>query len=311
MDKDVDGKISFEEFSKVTVPAMKEYFDKVRRTKPRLRSRNSRQVWMFHNDPKYPILSDFHGRLSRLSLLPEEFINNTEPLQVVKYDVHGHYHCHYDSDELDRKLPCCTFSREDDCRLCRFATVLIYLNNPKIGGETAFPLAGNESYSAEAWEKGEGWKCNLAQNCHKSNLVVKPEKGKAILWYNHFLDEKTGWLGMLDPLAQHGGCDVIEGTKWVANLWLTLVGEPDTGDAFKGWIDHGKDELMFQPGTNWRGETIKTDDEKEKDKEIKEVKKEEESENRFKKENMEDKEKKIEDAKTESSDGSYDVKLEL
>lgn len=120
-----------------------------------------------------------------------------------------------------------------------------------------------------------------------------------------------GWLGMLDPLSQHGGCDVIEGTKWVANLWLTLVGEPDTGDAFKGWIDHGKDENMFQPGTNWRGETIKTDDEKEKDKEIKEVKKEEESENRFKKENMEDKEKKIEDAKTESSDGSYDVKLEL
>lgn len=65
---------------------------------------------MFHNDPKYPILSDFHGRqesriesvvsltnilslclliyfssffrLSRLSLLPEEIINNTEPLQV-------------------------------------------------------------------------------------------------------------------------------------------------------------------------------------------------------------------------------------
>lgn len=120
-----------------------------------------------------------------------------------------------------------------------------------------------------------------------------------------------GWLGMLDPLSQHGGCDVIEGTKWVANLWLTLVGETDTGDAFKGWIDHGKDENMFQPGTNWRGETIKTDDEKEKDKEIKEVKKEEESENRFKKENMEDKEKKIEDGKTESSDGSYDVKLEL
>ena len=56
------GKIDFEEFSKVTVPVIKEYFDKVRRTKPRLRSRNSRQVWMFHNDPKYPLLSDFHGR---------------------------------------------------------------------------------------------------------------------------------------------------------------------------------------------------------------------------------------------------------
>lgn len=311
MDKDNDGKINFEEFTEVTVPVMKDYFDKVRRTKPRLRSRNSRQVWMFHNDPKYPILSDFHGRLSRLSLLPEEFINNTEPLQVVKYDVHGHYHCHHDSDDLDPKLPCCTFSLEDDCRLCRFATVLIYLNNPKKGGETAFPLAGNETFSLEAWEKGEGWKCNLAQNCHQSNLVVQPEKGKAILWYNHFLDKETGWLGELDQLAQHGGCDVLEGTKWVANLWLTLVGELGTGEAFKGWIDHGKDESMFQPGTNWRGETVKTGAGGEKEKEMKEDKKEEEKEKKVKEQEIDEKGKTIMDAKRESVDGSYDVKLEL
>ncbi|CAH3172383.1 unnamed protein product, partial [Porites evermanni] len=337
MDKDDNGKIDFEEFSKVTVPVIKEYFDKVRRTKPRLRSRNSRQVWMFHNDPK----------LSRLTFLPEEFINNTEPLQVlhrrekytvhktlktlrrpcvmrvrgpitvcsvqtdptllryaleiteqkkcleflaqkfdgfqslrnnsqqhatscnrvckrtqhvtsnnvvsvctglnlpsapillvVKYDVHGHYHCHHDSDEVNPSLPCCTFSTEENCRLCRFATVLIYLNEPKQGGETAFPLAGNETFSMEVEEKssrhvaivakflyenkpktsleialfltpsilfnfilfvkswrnflgGENWKCNLAKNCHQSNLIVKPEKGKAIMWYNHLLDEKT------------------------------------------------------------------------------------------------------------------------
>lgn len=31
----------------------------------------------------------------------------------------------------------------------RFATVLIYLNEPKQGGETAFPLAGNETFSME------------------------------------------------------------------------------------------------------------------------------------------------------------------
>ena len=39
--------------------------------------------------------------------------------QVVKYDVHGHYHCHHDSDEVDPSLPCCTFSTEENCRLCR------------------------------------------------------------------------------------------------------------------------------------------------------------------------------------------------
>jgi len=311
MDNDTNGKIDFEEFSKVTVPVIKEYFDKVRRTKPRLRSRNSRQVWMFHNDPKYPILSDFHGRLSRLSLLPEEMINNTEPLQVVKYDVHGHYHCHHDSDELEPSLPCCSFSREEDCRLCRLATVLIYLNNPQEGGETAFPLAGNETFSIKAWEKGEGWKCNLAQNCHQSNLVVKPEKGKAIMWYNHLLDDKTGWLGELDQMAQHGGCDVIKGTKWVANLWLTLVGEPGTEEAFKGWIDYGKDENKFQPGTNWKGETLKTGAEGEQEiKEKQEENKERESDTQDDK-TMEGKEKLIEEAKEKSGDGSYDVKLEL
>lgn len=305
MDKDDNGKIDFEEFSKVTVPVIKDYFDKVRRTKPRLRSRNSRQVWMFHNDPKYPILSDFHGRLSRLSLLPEEFINSTEPLQVVKYDVHGHYHCHHDSDELQKDLPCCSFSKDEDCRLCRLATVLLYLNEPEKGGETAFPLADNETFSTEAWEKGEGWKCNLAQNCHKSNLVVKPEKGKAIMWYNHFLDKNTGWLGELDQLSQHGGCDVLEGTKWVANLWLTLVGKPGTDEAFKGWIDYGKDESKFKLGTNWRGEAIKTGEETKGSQDNQEGNATKQDD-----ETRKEKEKTIKEAK-ESGDGSYDVKLEL
>jgi len=305
MDKDDNGKIDFEEFSKVTVPVMKDYFDKVRRTKPRLRSRNSRQVWMFHNDPKYPILSDFHGRLSRLSLLPEEFIKSTEPLQVVKYDVHGHYHCHHDSDELQKDLPCCSFSKDEDCRLCRLATVLLYLNEPEKGGETAFPLADNETFSTEAWEKGEGWKCNLAQNCHKSNLVVKPEKGKAIMWYNHFLDKNTGWLGELDQLSQHGGCDVLEGTKWVANLWLTLVGEPGTDEAFKGWIDYGKDESKYKLGTNWRGEAIKTGEETKETQENQEG-----AATKTDEETRKEKEKTLMEAK-ESGDGSYDVKLEL
>lgn len=310
MDKDKNGKIDFEEFSKVTVPVMKDYFDKVRRTKPRLRSRNSRQVWMFHNDPKYPLLSDFHGRLSRLSLLPEEFINNTEPLQVVKYDVHGHYHCHHDSDDLNPKLQCCSYANEDDCRLCRLATVLLYLNEPQEGGETAFPVAGNETFSAEAWERGEGWKCNLAQNCHKSNLVIKPEKGKAILWYNHQLDKNTGWLSDLDQLAQHGGCDVIKGTKWVANLWLTLVGKQGTEEPFKGWIDYGKDETKYKPGTDWKGDLVKQGNEEESSKEKKEETEQKKSEIKDEEKAKEEKEKAIKEAK-ESGDGSYDVKLEL
>lgn len=120
----------------------------------------------------------------------------------------------------------------------------------------------------------------------------------------------AGWLGELDQLSQHGGCDVLEGNKWVANLWLTLVGEPGTGDAFKGWIDYGKDETKYKLGTNWKGEAIKTGEKEEKSEEKQEGTEEKQSDIK-KDENMkEDKEKAIKEAK-ESGDGSYDVKLEL
>ena len=49
-------------------------------------------------------------------------------------------------------------------------------------------------------------------------MVVKPKKGKAIMWYNHVLD--GGWLGEKDILSLHGGCDIHKGEKWVANNWL-------------------------------------------------------------------------------------------
>lgn len=45
------------------------------------------------------------------------------------------------------------------------------------------------------------------------------------MWYNHLRDEKTGWLGRIDPRSFHGGCDVIKGRKWIANSWINIVGE--------------------------------------------------------------------------------------
>lgn len=63
-------------------------------------------------------------------------------------------------------------------------------------------------------------KFNLSHNCRRSNLVIEPKKGTALLWYNHFLNETDGWLGGLDPYTLHGGCDVIKGEKWLANMWI-------------------------------------------------------------------------------------------
>lgn len=66
-------------------------------------------------------------------------------------------------------------------------------------------------------------KCNLAEHCYDSNLYYKPKRGTALLWYNHFVSNETGWLGPVDQASFHGGCNVIEGTKWAANNWINAA----------------------------------------------------------------------------------------
>jgi len=63
-------------------------------------------------------------------------------------------------------------------------------------------------------------KINLQRYCDDAKLRVKAEKGKAVMWYNHFVDEETGWLGDLDNYTWHGGCPVTDGEKWIANFWI-------------------------------------------------------------------------------------------
>ena len=54
-----------------------------------------------------------------------------------------------------------------------------------------------------------------------SGIVVKPERGKAVLWYNHFLQE-DGEPGELDHSTLHGGCGVVRGTKWILTVWINF-----------------------------------------------------------------------------------------
>ena len=82
-------------------------------------------------------------------------------------------------------------------------------------------------------------KCNLAESCDACNLVIKPKKGKAVLWYNHLLSQRTGWMGALDAFAAHGDCKTQGGEKWVAKIWIDILGD-------------GKHELRsWKSGTNW------------------------------------------------------------
>lgn len=90
-------------------------------------------------------------------------------------------------------------------------------------------------FTFQEWIRDVENTCNLAKNCHKANVVVKPEKGKAVLWYNHLVDNTTGWLGELDQYTFHGGCDVKRGTKWIANSWIS-VGEDRERDILN-WIE--------------------------------------------------------------------------
>merc|ERR1719379_1714429 len=52
-------------------------------------------------------------------------------------------------------------------------------------------------------------------------IHVPATKGNVALWYNYNRDEH----GHQDeyPESEHCGCDVSEGEKWAANLWLADI----------------------------------------------------------------------------------------
>lgn len=205
-------------------------------------SRVSEQTWLREYNLGSEFWEKLFARVAKLTGLPIGMVLRGEPIQVVSYAPGGHYHAHLDTvDEVDH-LPCCFQTKCGDkehtpewaecCRLCRFITVLYYLNEPEEGGETAFPLADMpEELVEEKFVNVEeqDW-YNLSHYCHNSSLVVKPKRGTAIMWYSHFIDEETGYLGKVDRMSHHGGCDLKKGTKWIANNWISGT---TYGDRFK------------------------------------------------------------------------------
>jgi prolyl 4-hydroxylase len=106
-----------------------------------------------------------------------------EHLQLVHYDPGQQYTAHHDFG----------FSDLSDLQGARFGTLLLYLNDEGlVGGETTFPR----------WVNAETF----------DTLKVKPEEGKAVLFYSQLPD------GNLDDFSQHSAEKPRAGEKWLINL---------------------------------------------------------------------------------------------
>lgn len=116
--------------------------------------------------------------------LEDSMVSIAERLQLVHYDVGQKYEPHYDfmMPAMVRLQP------------SRFATILFYLNDDMEGGETSFPL----------WLNAET----------RDELRVKPEKGKAVLFYSLLPD------GNYDDRSLHSARPVTKNEKWLTNLWM-------------------------------------------------------------------------------------------
>ncbi|XP_028391507.1 transmembrane prolyl 4-hydroxylase-like [Dendronephthya gigantea] len=238
-----DDKVTFSEFEILVSPdvyeQIKSYLVSLEGRKSSIKSRKSFSTFLdpFTDNHRQEFFEKLHQRIAKVTQLPIEMIRSSEALQVIKYEVGGHYHAHHDSDDGEY-APCCHLVSGDElCRPCRYATMFYYLNEPTKGGGTAFPFADNITYDISKTTRDEKYRLNLSDHCDKANLVYMPKKGAALFWYNHVIDDDTGWLGELDEMSSHGGCDVIQGVKWAANNWFNAV--DDRNADLEVWKNYG------------------------------------------------------------------------
>ena len=109
-------------------------------------------------------------------------IENQEAPNVIHYQPGGYYKIHQDWFSDDAYLD--IMNRKAGQRIY---TVMFYLNDNYIGGDTYFP---------------------------QLNLSIRGETGKIITWRN--VDENINGLYEVE----HTGQDVISGDKWICTIWV-------------------------------------------------------------------------------------------
>ena len=125
----------------------------------------------------------FNAIYEKAANLADVPVENVEYLQCVSYTKGQQYMAHFDTVDEKRK------SGEGEFEMAgeRKCTLLVYPNDNFEGGETYFP---------------------------KLDIRVRPQKGKAVLFYN--LDKQ----GKLNPESFHAGLPVTEGRKYACNIWV-------------------------------------------------------------------------------------------
>ena len=117
----------------------------------------------------------------------------------------------------------------------RYATILLYMSNITEGGETVFKKAWRNDVpqsqrksrqvsleelrkdgTVDLFERGS-WEESMVADC-RSRLAIRPYPARAVLFYSQHPN------GEEDTSSLHGGCPVLEGEKWAANLWVRLKG---------------------------------------------------------------------------------------
>ncbi|KQU48341.1 hypothetical protein ASG67_13165 [Sphingomonas sp. Leaf339] len=109
----------------------------------------------------------------RIAAATSTHVDQGEPLTILRYRRGQQFRPHHDALSQTRNQ--------------RSMTMLIYLNEGFVGGETIFP-----SY----------------------DLSIVPKGGDAILFHNLLND------GMPDPKMRHAGAPVRQGSKWLATRWI-------------------------------------------------------------------------------------------
>lgn len=127
-----------------------------------------------------PVVDRLERRIAALLGKPVE---HGEPLQILHYGPGGEYLPHH--DWFDPAQPGTAAHLANGGQ--RVATVVVYLNAPRAGGETRFPELG---------------------------LAVRPRRGAAVVF------EYANAAGEVDPRLLHAGAPVLAGEKWIATKWL-------------------------------------------------------------------------------------------